>query len=125
MNFERSFNKMRAEEKWYLSNGKCVEDELFAFGMQCNEEHPCHSFIVDPTDINYKTYRVFNDDELKEIRSFKEKELPTMPTILRDYLNEYNLSTASALRQKIFTQEPLDELYSQVKNGTKHTCGIY
>lgn len=111
MKFERSFDKMKAELKWYLSNGKCVEDELFAFGMQCKEEHPCHSFIVDPADTIYQKYQVFNDDELREIGSFREKKLPTMPTKLRDYLNTYNLTTSTALRQKIFTQEQLDEEY--------------
>lgn len=34
-----------------------------------------------------------------------------MPTKLRDYLNTYNLTTSTALRQKIFTQEQLDEEY--------------
>ncbi|GAA5810515.1 hypothetical protein MFLAVUS_003938 [Mucor flavus] len=29
MKFERSFNKMKAEEKWHLSNDKCVEDVTF------------------------------------------------------------------------------------------------
>jgi hypothetical protein len=77
---------MKAEEKWYLFNNKCVEDEIFAFGMQCKEEHSCHSFILDLNDINYKKYGVFNDDELQEIESFREK-LPTMPIKLRDYLN--------------------------------------
>lgn len=95
---------MKAEEKWYLSNGKCVEDELFAFGMQCKEEHPCHSFIVDPTDTNYQKYRVFNDDELQEIGSFREKKLPTMPTKLRDYFNKYNLITTTAYVRKYLHQ---------------------
>lgn len=105
---------MKSEEKWYLSSGKSVEDELFAFEiMQCKEEHLCHSFIVDPTDTNYQKYRVFNDDKLHEIGSFREKQLPTMPTKLRDYFNEYNLTTTTALRQKIFTPEQLDEKYSQ------------
>lgn len=104
MKFERNFNKMKAEEKWYLSNGKCVEDELFAFGMQCKEEHPCHSFIVDPTDTNYQKYRVFNDDELQEIGSFREKKLPTMPTKLRDYFNKYNLITTTAYVRKYLHQ---------------------
>ncbi|GAN01509.1 hypothetical protein MAM1_0008d00942 [Mucor ambiguus] len=121
MKFERSFDKMKAEEKWYLSNGKCVEDELFAFGMQCKEEHPCHSFIVDPIDTNYQKYRVFNDDELQEIGSFREKKLPTMPTKLRDYFNTYNLTTTTALRQKIFAQEQLDEEYSEDMDWIRFT----
>ncbi|KAI7901736.1 uncharacterized protein BX663DRAFT_456665 [Cokeromyces recurvatus] len=112
---------MKAEEKWYLSNGKCMEDELFVFGMQCNEEHPCHSFIVDPTDANYQKYRVFSDDELQEIGSFGEKKLPTMPTKLRDYFNKYNLTITTALRQKIFTPEQLDENYSQDMDWIRFT----
>lgn len=83
----RSFDRMKTEEKWYLSTSRCVEDELFAFGTQRKEEHPCHSFIVNPTDSNYQKYGVFSDEELMEIRSFKEKKLPTMPTSLDDYLN--------------------------------------
>ncbi|KAG2233790.1 hypothetical protein INT48_005943 [Thamnidium elegans] len=79
---------MKAEEKWYLSN-------------------------VDPTDTNYQKYRVFNDDELQEIGSFREKKLSTIPTKLRDYFNKYNLTTTTALRQKIFTSEQLDEEYPQ------------
>ncbi|KAI8050735.1 hypothetical protein BDF21DRAFT_482448 [Thamnidium elegans] len=80
---------------------------------QCKEEYPCHSFIVDPTDTNYQKYRVFNDDELQEIGSFREKKLSTIPTKLRDYFNKYNLTTTTALRQKIFTSEQLDEEYPQ------------
>lgn len=121
MKFERSFDRMKTEEKWYLSNGRCVEDELFAFGMQCKVEHPCHSFIVDPTDSNYQKYGVFSEEELMEIRSFKEKKLPTMPTALRDYLNQYNLTTTAALRQKIFSVEPLDPEYSQDINWIKYS----
>jgi hypothetical protein len=121
MKFERSFNKMKAEEKWYLSNGKCVEDELFAFGMQCKEEHPCHSFIVDVNDTNYQKYGVFNDDELQEIESFQEKKLPIMPIQLRDYLNKYNLTTTAALRQQIFTLVPLNENYYQDMDWIRFT----
>lgn len=104
MKFERSFDRMKTEEKWYLSNGRCVKDELFAFGMQCKVEHLCHSFIVDPTDSNYQKYGVFSDEELMEIRSFKEKKLPTMPTALRDYLNQYNLTTTAAYVKRYFQQ---------------------
>lgn len=44
--FEQNFNTMKKEDKWYLSSGKCVEDELYAFGMQCVEEHPSHSLLT-------------------------------------------------------------------------------
>ncbi|KAL9556700.1 hypothetical protein MBANPS3_001751 [Mucor bainieri] len=100
-------------EKWYLPNGKCVEDELFAFGMQCAEEYPCHSFIVDPTDTNYRQYKAFTDDELQEISIFRKKRLPVMPEKLRDYLNLYNLSTTAGLRQRIFAPVEIDQEHAQ------------
>ncbi|CAO3702545.1 unnamed protein product [Rhizopus stolonifer] len=121
LKFEKSFSKMKAEEKWYLSNGKCVEDELFAFGMQSKEEHPCHSFIIDLNDTNYQKYGVFSDNELQEIESFREKKLPTMPIKLRNYLNKYNVTTTTALRQKLFTSEPLDEDYFQDMDWIRFT----
>lgn len=30
-----AFGRMRQEHKWKLSTGKCVEDELYKFALQC------------------------------------------------------------------------------------------
>jgi hypothetical protein len=30
-----AYERMRVEQKWKLSTGKCVEDELYKFAMQC------------------------------------------------------------------------------------------
>jgi hypothetical protein len=30
-----AYERMREEQKWKLSTGKCVEDELYKFAMQC------------------------------------------------------------------------------------------
>ncbi|KAI8050703.1 hypothetical protein BDF21DRAFT_468713 [Thamnidium elegans] len=34
------FSMLKSGEKWYLSNGKYVDDELFIFGLQCESGHP-------------------------------------------------------------------------------------
>ncbi|KAG1379485.1 hypothetical protein G6F61_004902 [Rhizopus arrhizus] len=110
--FEQNFNAMKKEDKWYLSSGKCVEDELYVFGMQCVEEHPSHSFIIDVSDKNLVKYNVFNDNELKEIESFNKKEVHRMPLALRDYLNSFNKTTATDIRREIFKSQDFDKNYS-------------
>ncbi|KAG1135866.1 hypothetical protein G6F37_012478 [Rhizopus arrhizus] len=100
------------QPKWYLSTGKCIEDELFAFGMQCHHDHPSHSFIIDTRDSNYKTYEVFSSAELDEIKAFEEKKLPIMPTELRDYINSFNKNSIQELRRQIFQSQEFDQEYS-------------
>lgn len=113
LSFEQNFSAMKKEEKWYLSSGKCVEDELYAFGMQCVEEHPSHSFIIDVSDKNLVKYNVFDDNELKEIESFNKKERPTMPLTLRDYLNSFNKTTATDIRREVFKSQNFDNDYNR------------
>lgn len=38
LEFECTFQGMQKEKKWFLKSGKCVEDELYAFGKQCRFE---------------------------------------------------------------------------------------
>lgn len=54
LRFEHTFCQMQPQDKWYLSNGKCVEDELCAFGMQCSGEHSCHLWILDIDDSSHQ-----------------------------------------------------------------------
>ncbi|KAI8968192.1 hypothetical protein BDF20DRAFT_827803, partial [Mycotypha africana] len=110
--FEQNFNAMKTEDKWYLSSGKCVEDELYAFGMQCVEEHPSHSFIIDVSDKNLVKYNVFNENELREIETFNKQEIYKMPLSLRDYLNSFNKTAAADIRREIFTSQEFDKNYS-------------
>lgn len=110
--FRSNFLAMKRESKWYLSTGKCIEDELFAFGMQCHHDHPSHSFIIDTRDSNHKTYEVFSSAELDEIKAFEEKKLPIMPTELRDYINSFNKNSIQDLRSQIFQSQEFDQEYS-------------
>ncbi|KAG2236271.1 hypothetical protein INT48_008631 [Thamnidium elegans] len=115
--FENNFNIMRKEDKWYLSTGKCVEDELYAFGMQCVEGHPSHSFIIDISDKNYTKYNVFSNNELNEIKSYNTKERPRMDISLRKYLNSFNKTTADEIRREISKPQEFDQEYNREFDG--------
>ncbi|KAI9338618.1 hypothetical protein BD770DRAFT_448310 [Pilaira anomala] len=37
---ESMFEKLDPAKKWILSTGKCVDNELYMFGLQCTHDHP-------------------------------------------------------------------------------------
>ena len=47
--------EMRNNKKWYLKSGKCVEDQLYTFGINCQFEQ-----YVNPYLIGYKLRIVRN-----------------------------------------------------------------
>jgi hypothetical protein len=69
---------MTREKKWILSTGKCAENELYAYGMQCSEIHPVHSFLLDLKDPSFQTCDIFRPNEIAEMKDFKKKPLPKM-----------------------------------------------
>ncbi|KAG1582666.1 hypothetical protein G6F46_004389 [Rhizopus delemar] len=91
------------DEKWFLSTGKCVDDELFIFGKQCNFDHPSKSKIIDIDDKNYDLYNVFTLTEINEIRTFKPKPLPVLPKDIKKILNQFNIE------EQITTQQAREE----------------
>lgn len=96
--YEDMFKRLNQDNKWYLSTGKCVDDELFMFGLQCESDHPSRSLIIDPYDKNYTFYNVFTQDELQEIINHKKKSLPKPPDSLKLFLNQYNQDSTAKLR---------------------------
>ncbi|KAG2209197.1 hypothetical protein INT47_005489 [Mucor saturninus] len=65
--FEDMFKKLNQNSKWYLSTGKCVDDELFMFGLKCESDHSSRPLIIDPYDKNNTSYNVFTEVELQGI----------------------------------------------------------
>ncbi|KAG1547275.1 hypothetical protein G6F46_009446 [Rhizopus delemar] len=66
--FESMFKKLDPAKKWYLSTGKCMDDELFMFDLQCESDHPSRSLIADPYDKNYILYN-YNQDSTAKLRA--------------------------------------------------------
>lgn len=78
--FEAMFKGLDNSKKWFLSTGKCVDNELFIFGMECRGDHPSRSLIMDPYDENYSLYGIFTREELEEIKRHNHKPLPSAST---------------------------------------------
>lgn len=85
------------DQKWVLSTGKIVNDEMKKLVEKSVYEHPVHSLIFDPDDTIWTDY--FTITELDEIKSFRLKPLPTD---LNEYLNIYNKTWSSAKELYMF-----------------------
>ncbi|KAI7889393.1 uncharacterized protein EV154DRAFT_467451 [Mucor mucedo] len=92
------FTGLDAQIKWYLSTGKCVDNELYIFGLQCQSYHPSRNLILDPYDKNYIMYNVFTRDELQEIIDYKKKTTPLPSDELITFLNQFNLDSTEKIR---------------------------
>ncbi|ORE02285.1 hypothetical protein BCV72DRAFT_318787 [Rhizopus microsporus var. microsporus] len=78
------FNKLGQGEKWYLSNGKYVDDKLFMFGLQRQPDHPSRSLSIDHYDENYTTYNVSTQQGLQKIITYNPDSTAKLRTALRD-----------------------------------------
>ncbi|GAB5590549.1 hypothetical protein Unana1_05449 [Umbelopsis nana] len=97
--FTKAYNQRREEQKWKLSTGKCIEDELYKFARQCTYEHPSLSFIVDAYDATYMQHGVFTESELQEIKDYNPVVMEKSPQDLVDYLMLFDCRTTEELRK--------------------------
>ncbi|KAG1455819.1 hypothetical protein G6F55_006853 [Rhizopus delemar] len=95
------FKDLDPNKRWRLSTGKYVENELFIFGLQCQEDHPSKSLIINPGDLSYVEYGVFTKEELDEILNFEEKKLSLPPLHVVKHMDKYNLKTAADIRSAL------------------------
>ncbi|KAI8643262.1 hypothetical protein BD408DRAFT_402012 [Parasitella parasitica] len=86
LKFEGHFKKFDSSKNWYLSTIKCVDDQQFLFGVQCNHEHPARSFIMD-----LEAYKVFTHAELNEIVECKEQKRPQTSKGFERFLNKFKM----------------------------------
>lgn len=117
--FEDMFKKLNQNNKWYLSTGKCVDDELFMFGLQCESDHPSRSLIIDPYDKNYTSYNVFTEEELQEIINHKKKSFPKPPDSLKRFLNQYNQDSTAKLRTALGNNHTFHSDYNKEESADK------
>ncbi|CAG8502910.1 14391_t:CDS:2 [Cetraspora pellucida] len=98
--FRDSYKAMKKEKKWYLTSGKCVEDELYFFGNRCRFEQ-----------------YIFNSEELKEIRDTGAKNLPEMPSELLKYISSFRMKTTKDLRVELCVRQDWEgENFDKIKH---------
>lgn len=105
--FEAMFKKLDNSKKWFLSIGKCVDNELFVFGIQCSADHPSRSLIIDPHD------KIFIPEELEEIK--KPMPLPTKE--FKAFLNSYNHDSSQKIRTALGANHQLHANYDKDINA--------
>ncbi|KAI7853352.1 hypothetical protein BDC45DRAFT_442465 [Circinella umbellata] len=96
------------EPEWkFKCSGRYAENVLYQYGKGLENEHFCHSFVVDPWDKSYRVHDVFTDDEIAEIKSTSKKTLTQIPDELFTYLKLYKKATTfQQARDLLFTQQP-------------------
>ncbi|CEP13683.1 hypothetical protein [Parasitella parasitica] len=120
---ESMFEKLDPAKKWILSTGKCVDNELYMFGLQCTHDHPSKSLIMDPDDANYTKYNVFTPAELEEIRTYNEKKLPLMTSDLKNHLLAFNKSNAKDIRNVLKANNTFDDKFDSDEDWIN--CTMY
>ncbi|OBZ86074.1 hypothetical protein A0J61_05876 [Choanephora cucurbitarum] len=110
-----SYQKMNRDMMWQLQcSGRKVEEVLYMFGLTLKYEHLCHSFVLDPWDNTYQQASVFTKEELNEIKSFKIKDLPSIPAKTLNYLNLYKQAkTTAEVRQMLLLKQSWDENFDR------------
>ncbi|KAF7723901.1 hypothetical protein EC973_001524 [Apophysomyces ossiformis] len=85
----RVYSSLEESKMWRLKSGKVVEKQMNSFAMSCRFEHPCHSLILDVDDPVWIEQGYFTQDEMNEIRSFRQLDLPEAPENMTAYLKSY------------------------------------
>lgn len=106
---ETMFVKLDPTKKWILSTGKCVDNELYMFRLQCSHDHPSKSLVMDPNDANYTKFNVFAPEELEEIRTHNEKKLPLMSPKLKKHLMAFNKNSSKDVKQVLKANNTFDD----------------
>lgn len=117
--FESMFKKLDSTKKWILSTGKCVDNELYMFGLQCTFDHPSRSLIIDPYDDNYISYNIFTREELEEIVMYQKKKYPIPSDELKLFMNKYNLDNTEEIRAALEKYHTFQSDYNKDKNADR------
>lgn len=87
------YESIPIEDKWKLSSGTMVEDQMKKLAEASVYENPVHSFIMDPYDPIWRDY--FTNDELKEIASIRNLPLKELPVELSEFMSTFNDQTTA------------------------------
>ncbi|KAG1061092.1 hypothetical protein G6F42_027769 [Rhizopus arrhizus] len=93
------YDRLDRSRMWKLSTGTVVEDTMRDVALSLDHEHPCHSLIMDITDACWS--KVFEEEEMDEIRDYRSVELPLMSEEVESYLKQLQDLPASELYEMV------------------------
>ncbi|KAL7324023.1 hypothetical protein PS15p_210597 [Mucor circinelloides] len=114
---EESFRALRNNDKWTLSTGTVVEDNLYAFGKLQIGDHPSQSFIFDVNDSElYIKHGIFTSEEIEEIMTDSNNLPLQLPDDFKQYLNKFNCKSTVDIRKALLQKESWEDSYDQDKH---------
>ncbi|KAI8378512.1 hypothetical protein BD560DRAFT_432658 [Blakeslea trispora] len=117
-----------------LSNGSYLEERLFKFGLTCNHEHLCYSFIFDPTDLTYIQNKVLTEEQTMEIKSTSPVKYPNLDNETVDFLMKFaSVATCQELRLALYENsnylldynKERDQIKDWIRRSLDHLLLIY
>ncbi|KAL9542367.1 hypothetical protein MBANPS3_008653 [Mucor bainieri] len=113
-----NYSSIPDKEKWKLSSGKVVDDEMAKVAAMTVIEHPVHSLIFDPDDVKWSNSGVFSPADLEEIRNCNRKALPEIPKAVQDLINDLDRRDGwkSGIELNAFAREQLAR-YDPIKDA--------
>ena len=114
---DTSFESLTNEDKWTLSTGTVVEDQLYEFGKLQIGEHPSQSFIFDVNDSElYIKHGTFTSGEIEEIMTNYNNIPLQLPDDFKQYLNKFNCKSTVDIRKALLQKESWEDSYHQDKH---------
>ncbi|KAI8081081.1 hypothetical protein BDF21DRAFT_451967 [Thamnidium elegans] len=114
---DTSFKSLKNENKWTLSTGTVVEDQLYEFGKLQIREHPSQSFIFDVNDSElYIKHGTFTSGEIEEIMINYSNISLQLPDDFKQYLNKFNCKSTVDIRKALLQKESWEDSYHQDKH---------
>lgn len=111
---DTSFESLKNENKWSLSSGTVVEDQLYKLGKLQIGDHPSHSFIFDANDSElYIKHGIFTSGEIEEIMTDHNNKPLQLPDDFKQYLNKFNCKSTSDIRKALNQKESWEDSYNQ------------
>lgn len=113
--FKATFESFSDESKWKLSTGRFVEEYIFAYAMNLENESSLHSFILDLDKIPADTFTV---EEIEQIKANAEMDFPEEPDTIYDFFNKIDASNVESFRDSLSKMFGLWEKseYEEIKN---------
>ncbi|KAI7858190.1 hypothetical protein BDC45DRAFT_597145 [Circinella umbellata] len=78
------------------------------YAVKCNFEHPCHSFIMDPSDQTWND--LFTEGELNEIMTENAPTVLPLPAPLQHYMDKFSDATTLDQLREIALANPFHSL---------------
>ncbi|CEG68934.1 hypothetical protein RMATCC62417_05092 [Rhizopus microsporus] len=127
-NIIRYMENFKEKDKWKLTSGIYVEDQMLLLVKESSYEHLVHSLIMDPTDKVWKNY--FTDAELKEILMHDIKQLPDLSEEMEEILQQFEFQGKTALEFYAFADNikahPINKFSKKwTKESIKSSCELF